>query len=92
MLLKIKRSQKSSMMGNALFALDFRAEFAREERELIDKYKLGKMIAYSVIAHPRLGRVQFAASTEPLARQVRIAAKALRPRSMPVSMTEQMAA
>jgi hypothetical protein len=47
MLLKIKRAQKSSMMGNALFSLDFRAEFSREERELIDKYKLGKMIAYS---------------------------------------------
>jgi hypothetical protein len=47
MLLKIKRAQKSSMMGSAVFALDFRAEVSREERDLIDKYKLGKDIIYS---------------------------------------------
>ena len=47
MLLKIKRSQKSSMMGNAVFALDFRAEISDEERKLIDKYKLGRAVAYS---------------------------------------------
>ena len=33
MLLKIKRSQKSSMMGNALFALDFRAEVSRRRAQ-----------------------------------------------------------
>jgi hypothetical protein len=47
MLLKIKRAQKSSMMGSAVFALDFRAEVSREERDLIDRYKLGKDIIYS---------------------------------------------
>ena len=47
MLLKIKRSQKSSMLGNAVFGLDFRADVSNEERSLIDKYKLGKDIIYS---------------------------------------------
>lgn len=47
MLLKIKRSQKSTMMGNAVFGLDFRAEVSKEERALIDKYKLGKDVIYS---------------------------------------------
>lgn len=47
MLLKIKRAQKSTMMGNALFSLDFKAEVSDEERKLIDKYKLGKSIVYS---------------------------------------------
>ncbi len=47
MLLKIKRAQKSSMMGAAVFTLDFQAEISKEERALIDKYKLGKMIVYS---------------------------------------------
>ncbi|MBJ7533313.1 hypothetical protein JDN40_04220 [Rhodomicrobium vannielii ATCC 17100] len=47
MLLKIKRAQKSSMMGNALFSLDFKAEISEEERKLIDKYKLGRSVVYS---------------------------------------------
>ena len=47
MLLKIKRAQKSSMMGNAVFSLDFKAEISEEERKLIDKYKLGKSVVYS---------------------------------------------
>ncbi len=47
MLLKIKRAQKSSMMGSAVFALDFRTEVSHEERNLIEKYKLGKDIIYS---------------------------------------------
>src|SRR5271166_2079275 len=47
MLLKIKRAQKSSMMGSAVFSLDFKAEISEEERKLIDKYKLGKSIVYS---------------------------------------------
>ena len=46
----------------------------------------------AVIAHPRHELVHYAASTEPPARQVRMAAKALRPRSIPVSITEQTAA
>lgn len=47
MLLKIKRSQKSSMMGNAIFGLNFRAEVSADERDLISKYKLGKDVIYS---------------------------------------------
>jgi hypothetical protein len=47
MLLKIRRSQKSSMMGNAIFGLAFRAEVSDEERDLINKYKLGKDVIYS---------------------------------------------
>lgn len=47
MLLKIKRAQKSSMMGSAIFTIDFAADISKEERALIDKYKLGKTIVYS---------------------------------------------
>ena len=47
MLLRIKRAQKSSMMGSAVFSLDFKADVSREERALIDRYKLGKTIVYS---------------------------------------------
>ena len=46
MLLKIKRSQKSSMLGKAVFGLAFRADVSNEERALIDKYKLGGTIVY----------------------------------------------
>ena len=46
MLLKIKRSQKSSMLGKAVFGLAFRADVSQEERALIDKYKLGATIVY----------------------------------------------
>jgi hypothetical protein len=53
MLLKIKRSQKSSMLGNAVFGLDFRAEVTKDERALIDKYKLGKTIVYSSEAYQK---------------------------------------
>src|SRR5208283_3113407 len=49
-------------------------------------------ISLLVIAHPRHELVHYAASTEPPARQVRMAAKAFRPRSIPVSITEQTAA
>ena len=45
-----------------------------------------------VTAHPRHWQVHWAASTELPARQARMAAKALKPRSIPVSMTEQIAA
>jgi len=35
------------MMGNAVFSLDFKVDVSREERTLIDRYKLGKTIVYS---------------------------------------------
>jgi hypothetical protein len=47
MLLKIKRSQKSSLMGKAVFGLSFRADVSKEELALIDKYKLGRTMVYS---------------------------------------------
>src|SRR5271166_194331 len=47
-------------------------------------FRLGQF----VIAHPRLARAQCTVSTEPPARQVRMASRAVRPCSMPVSMTE----
>jgi len=53
---------------------------------------IGHRDRIGVIAHPRHELVHYAASTEPPARQVRMAAKALRPRSIPVSITEQTAA
>jgi choline dehydrogenase-like flavoprotein len=45
-----------------------------------------------VTAHPWHWQIHWPASTEPPARQARMAAKALKPRSIPVSMTEQIAA
>ena len=45
-----------------------------------------------VTAHPLWRRINYAVSTELPARQVRMAAKALKPRIVPVSITEQIAA
>lgn len=47
MKLKIKRSQKASMMGNVVFCLDIMADLTREEAELIRRYKLEKQIVYA---------------------------------------------
>ena len=46
--LKLRRSQRSGgMMGNkVLFALDARADLSTEERSLVDKYGLGKIVVY----------------------------------------------
>jgi hypothetical protein len=49
-------------------------------------------VILAVTAHPWHWQVHWAASTELPARQARMAAKALKPRSIPVSMTEQIAA
>lgn len=55
MLLKIKRSQRQGgMLGNkALFALDIRADYSAEERDAINRYKLGGEIVYSSEAAKR---------------------------------------
>ena len=45
-----------------------------------------------VTAHPLWRRINYAVSTELPARQVRMAAKALKPRIVLVSITEQIAA
>jgi len=48
MKLLLRRSQRSGgMMSNkVLFALDARAELSPEERSLIEKYALGKLVVY----------------------------------------------
>ena len=47
MQLKIKRSQKQGMLGKVIFALDIRAEYSQEEKDNINKYKLGGECVYS---------------------------------------------
>lgn len=47
MKLKIRRSQKSGMMGNTTFTLDMMAELTAEEMALVEKYKLKNQIVYS---------------------------------------------
>jgi hypothetical protein len=46
--LKLRRSQRSGgMLGNKiLFALDARADLSAEERLLVDKYALAKLVVY----------------------------------------------
>ena len=46
--LKLRRSQRSAgMLSNkVLFALDARADLSAEERSLVDKYALGKLVVY----------------------------------------------
>jgi hypothetical protein len=55
MMLKIKRSQRQGGMfgGKNLFALDIRADYTQEERDAINKYKLGADLVYSSEASKR---------------------------------------
>jgi hypothetical protein len=53
MQLKLKRSQTSSMMGKVIFVLDARADLTQEERHLVDKYKLSKMVIYDSAARSK---------------------------------------
>lgn len=55
MLLKIKRSQRTGgvFANKALFALDIRADYSQEERDAINRYKLGGDIVYSSEAAKR---------------------------------------
>jgi hypothetical protein len=46
MQLKIKRSQRSSVMGKVIYILDARIEVPTEERQLIEKYRLGDLVIY----------------------------------------------
>ena len=47
MQLKLTRSQRTSgIMGKAIFVLDARAELTADERGLIKKYGLGKLVVY----------------------------------------------
>ena len=47
MKIKIKRNQKSSLMGSVVFCLDIMADLTREEGELIRRYKLEKQVVYA---------------------------------------------
>jgi hypothetical protein len=46
MQLKLKRSQRSSLMGKVVFVLDARMELTAEELELVRKYRLGDDVIY----------------------------------------------
>ncbi|UVO53055.1 hypothetical protein [Sphingomonas sp. SUN039] len=46
MKLLIRRSQKSSLMGKAMFVFEVRAEITDAEREHIARYKLGDTLLY----------------------------------------------
>jgi hypothetical protein len=54
MQLKIKRSQKKSLMGGSvIFCVDAMVAFAQAEADAINKYKLGSQIIYSSEAAKR---------------------------------------
>jgi hypothetical protein len=55
MLLKIKRSQRQGGVfgGKNLFTLDIRADYTQEERDAINRYKLGGELVYSSEAAKR---------------------------------------
>ena len=48
MQLKLKRTQRAAglMGGKVMFGLDARAELSAEERDLVRKYNLGKLVVY----------------------------------------------
>lgn len=46
MKLLLRRDQRTSTFGKAIFTLDVRAEISPDERARIDKYKLGKELLY----------------------------------------------
>jgi predicted naringenin-chalcone synthase len=45
--LLLRRDQRSSMLGSAVFSLEVRADISAAERANIAKYKLGKAILYT---------------------------------------------
>ena len=47
MKLLLRRDQRSSLMGKAVFVLEVRAELSDEERRSISTYKFGKAVLYS---------------------------------------------
>jgi hypothetical protein len=57
MQLKLKRSQRSGGLlgGKIVFALDARADLSAEERSLVQKYALGKMVVYDSEARKKHG-------------------------------------
>jgi hypothetical protein len=57
MKLLLRRDQRSSLMGKAVFVLEVRAELSDEERRSISRYKFGKSVLYTrgEIADPGSG-------------------------------------
>jgi hypothetical protein len=47
MTLLLRRDQRSTLMGKAVFVLEVRAELSDEERRNISRYKFGKSLLYS---------------------------------------------
>ena len=62
MKLLLRRDQRSSMLGNAVFSLEVRADIGAQERAHIAKYKLGKAVLYTrdKIADPGHGLIGLA--------------------------------
>jgi hypothetical protein len=59
MQLRLKRSQRSSMMGKTIFTLDARAELSRDEQALVSKFGLGKLAVYDSEARKKHGDAAF---------------------------------
>lgn len=47
MKLLLRRDQRSSLMGKAIFVLEVRAQLTDEERRSLSTYKFGKALLYS---------------------------------------------
>lgn len=47
MQLKVRRNQKTSMLGKVIFTLDVRAELSAEETGLVTRYKLANEVVYT---------------------------------------------
>jgi hypothetical protein len=55
MQLKLKRSQRGSLMGKIIYILDARIEIPAEERQLIEKYRLGDLVIYDSTGRKKHG-------------------------------------
>jgi hypothetical protein len=44
--LKVRRSQKTGMMGKAIFVLNARVDLSEEDKSLVSKYALGSLVVY----------------------------------------------
>jgi hypothetical protein len=53
MLLKIKKSQTTSLWGHVIFMIDARMEISAQEHRLVQKYRLGDLLIYSSAARDK---------------------------------------
>ncbi len=62
MQLKLKRSQRAGGMmgGKVLFALDARADLSADEKNLVQKYKLGSLVVYDSVARKKHAEAGYA--------------------------------